>query len=70
MVTGSVYPNGSLEPGGGLRNCGLEAAVAARGVDGEEAAEALPDPVDWTVYFCGAIRLKGYFGGLWTAVAV
>jgi hypothetical protein len=53
IVTGSVYACGSLEPGGGLRNCGFRGTPLEReGSTARRRRRRSQTPVDWRVYFC------------------
>ena len=52
IVTGSTKEKGSLEPGGGLRNCGLRGTPLERvGSTAKKRRMSSHTPVDWTVYF-------------------
>jgi hypothetical protein len=54
MVTGSTKEKGSLDPGGGLRNCGFKGTPLERvGSTAKKRRIVSQIPVDWTVYFCG-----------------
>lgn len=54
MVTGSMKERGSLEPGGGLRNCGFRGTPLERvGSTARRRRIRSQMPVDWIVYFCG-----------------
>jgi hypothetical protein len=51
--------NGSLEPGGGLRNCGLRGMPLDRvGSTAKKRRMSSHTPVDWTVYFCSGVLAK------------
>lgn len=52
MVTGSTKENGSLDPGGGLRNWGFRGTPLDRvGSTARMRRIRSHMPVDWTVYF-------------------
>ena len=53
-MTGSTKENGSLDPGGGLRNCGFRGMPLERlGSTAKKRRMVSQIPVDWRVYFCG-----------------
>lgn len=64
-VTGSTKEKGSLDPGGGLRNCGLSGTPLERvGSTARRRRTRSQMPVDWTVYFWWLLEEGEMVGGV------